>query len=132
MHVVDRVRQFIRRHALACGDTRVAVALSGGSDSVALADTVRALDAAGELRAAGFAHFNHQLRESADRDERFCAGLAASFGWPFCVEREDVGARAARAPFGRGCRADGAPRVFRAGASISCGVVARPHARRSG
>ena len=97
MHLLDRVRRFIHQHALlAGGDTRVVVALSGGSDSVALAHLVRALDAAGELRAAGFAHFNHQLRGAADSDERFCADLAASFGWPLCVEREDVAARARR------------------------------------
>jgi tRNA(Ile)-lysidine synthase len=96
MELIDRVRRFIRHHALAARDTRVAVALSGGSDSVALAHIIRELDAAGELRAAGFAHFNHQLRSAADRDERFCADLAASFGWPLYVEREDVGARARR------------------------------------
>jgi len=96
MHVIDRVRRFIRHHALMGADTRVAVALSGGSDSVALAHIVRALAAAGELKAAGFAHFNHQLRDAADRDERFCADLAASFGWPLRLEREDVGARARR------------------------------------
>ncbi|MEO8259112.1 MAG: tRNA lysidine(34) synthetase TilS [Acidobacteriota bacterium] len=94
MDLLTRVRRFIRRHGLADGDTRVVVALSGGSDSVALAHIVRTLDAAGELRAVGLAHFNHQLRGAADADEQFCAGLAVSFGWPLCVDREDVAARA--------------------------------------
>ena len=61
--------------------------------------------------------------------------LAASFGWPLCVEREDVArARAARAALDRGCRAHGAPWFFRAGARPSrCGCRRpRPHARRSG
>jgi tRNA(Ile)-lysidine synthase len=96
MSLLDQVRRTIRDHRLALPDTRVVVALSGGPDSVALAHVVRELDAAGELRAAGAAHFNHQLRATADRDERFCAGLAESFGWPIVTDREDVAARARR------------------------------------
>jgi len=92
MELLARVRRTIRDHDLARPATRVAVAVSGGSDSVALAHVVRELDAAGELRAAGILHFNHQLREAADRDEAFVADLAASFGWTFVAERADVGA----------------------------------------
>jgi len=63
---------------------------------VALAHIVRELEAAGELEVAGIVHFNHQLRDTAGRDERFSAGLAESFGWRVVVEREDVAARARR------------------------------------
>jgi tRNA(Ile)-lysidine synthase len=131
MELLDRVRRFIHRHALAGGDTRVAVALSGGSDSVALAHIVRALDAAGELRAAGFAHFNHQLRSAADRDEQFCADLAASFGWPLCVEREDVAARARRERRSIEDAARTARHGFfeRARVRLDAGVVAVGHTR---
>jgi tRNA(Ile)-lysidine synthase len=131
MELLDRVRRFIRQHALAGGDTRVAVALSGGSDSVALAHIVRALDAAGELTAAGFAHFNHQLRGAADRDERFCADLAASFGWPLCVEREDVAARARREHRSIEDAARTARHGFfeRARVRLDAGVVALGHTR---
>ena len=94
--LLDRVRQFIRDHDLAGRETRVVVGVSGGSDSVALACIVRELDAAGELRAAGLAHFNHQLRPAAVDDERFCERLAESFSWPIRIEREDVAARARR------------------------------------
>jgi tRNA(Ile)-lysidine synthase len=94
MELTDRVREFSRLHGLAEPTTRVTIALSGGSDSIALAHIIRALDAAGELRAVGFAHFNHQLRPAADDDERFCVRLAETFGWPIVVEREDVAARA--------------------------------------
>lgn len=92
MTVLDRVRRTIRIHDLARPETRVVVALSGGSDSVALAHLVRQLDAAGVLKAVGAAHFNHQLRASADRDERLCADIARSFGWPFVADRADVAA----------------------------------------
>ena len=90
MELVDRVRRTIRRHDLARGDTRVVVALSGGSDSVALAHLLRALDLAGELRVVGLAHFNHQLRPAASGDERFCADVAAALEQPLLVDREDV------------------------------------------
>src|ERR1700730_18632980 len=129
--LLDRVRQFIRRHALAGRDTRVVVALSGGSDSVALAHIIRHLDAAGELRAVGVAHFNHQLRDSAYRDERFCADLAASFGWPLCVECEDVAARARREHRSLEHAARTARHAFfeRARARVDAGVIALGHTR---
>jgi tRNA(Ile)-lysidine synthase len=96
MNVLEHVRRFIRQHALADPATRVTVALSGGSDSVALAHIVRDLDRAGDLRVAGLAHFNHQLRAAADAEEQFCRDLAASFGWPILVEREDIAERVRR------------------------------------
>ena len=94
--VFDRVRQFVRQHDLIAPDTRVLAAVSGGSDSVALVHILRDLAAAGELRLIGLAHFNHQLRPSAGDDEQFAAGVAASLGLPFAVDREDVAARASR------------------------------------
>ena len=94
--VLDVVRETIRRYDLARSNTRVVVALSGGSDSVALAHLIGELDAAGELRAVGVAHFNHQLRNTADADERFCHSMAASLGWPILTGRDDVAARARR------------------------------------
>ena len=98
MQLLDRVRDFVDRHDLARGDARVVVALSGGSDSVALTYLLRDLDAAGRLRVVGLAHFNHQLRAAADEDERFSVGLAESVGWPIRIEREDVAARARHGP----------------------------------
>jgi tRNA(Ile)-lysidine synthase len=96
MQLIDRVRRTIRQHDLARYETHVVVALSGGSDSVALAQLVDALDQAGELRFAGVAHFNHQLRPAADAEERFCARLAESLGRPLLVDRGDVAERARR------------------------------------
>jgi tRNA(Ile)-lysidine synthase len=96
MQVLDRVRQFVRQHGLARPDTRVVAAVSGGSDSVALAHLLRDLDAAGELHLVGVVHFNHELRPSAGADERFAESVAASLGRPFLADREDVGSRARR------------------------------------
>jgi tRNA(Ile)-lysidine synthase len=94
--IVDLVRQFVRHHDLIRPDSRVLAAVSGGSDSMALAHILRDLAAEGELHLAGLVHFNHQLRASADADERVVAELAASFGVPFLVDRADVAARAKR------------------------------------
>jgi tRNA(Ile)-lysidine synthase len=96
MELLDQVRRTIRRHGLATSATRVVIGLSGGSDSVALACLLRALDESGDLRVAGVAHFNHQIRPGAPADEKFCAELAASMGWPFLSDAEDVAARARR------------------------------------
>ena len=94
--VIDRVRQFVRRHDLLGRDTRVLAAVSGGSDSVALAHILRELDAAGELRLAGLVHFNHQLRAAAADDERFVASLGESLGVPVLTDRADVATLARR------------------------------------
>ena len=96
MDILSRVRQFVRQHDLVAPDTRVLAAVSGGSDSIALVHILRDLAAAGELRLAGLAHFNHQLRSSAGDDEQFAAGVAASLGLPIAVDRDDVAARAKR------------------------------------
>ena len=68
--------------------------MSGGSDSVALAHLLNELDAAGDLEFAGIAHFNHQLRDAANRDEEFVVALAESIGRPCLVDRGDVATRA--------------------------------------
>jgi len=94
MRIVDHVRDFARRHQLFEPATRVVVALSGGSDSVALAHLMAGLGAAGEVQLVGVAHFNHQLRETATRDEEFAAAVAASLGVPIEIDRGNVAARA--------------------------------------
>ena len=95
MTLIDRVRRTLQRQQLTRSATRVVAALSGGPDSMALLHVLRALDQAGELQLVAAAHLNHQLRDAADADEQFCAGIAASLGLPFVLEREDVAALAA-------------------------------------
>ncbi len=77
-------------------DDRVAVALSGGPDSVALVWILRELTASGRLGAlAGLVHVNHGLRgREADRDEAFCRRLADRLTLPIEVGRCDVAGRA--------------------------------------
>jgi tRNA(Ile)-lysidine synthase len=94
--LLQRVRQFVGQHALVQPDSRVVAAVSGGSDSVALTHLLRELEASGDLRLAGIAHFNHQLRDRADHEEAFVAALAQRLTIPFLAGRGDVRARARR------------------------------------
>jgi tRNA(Ile)-lysidine synthase len=81
----ERLLATIRKHELLCPGDRVAVAVSGGADSVAL---LFLLD---ELRAElgivlSVAHVNHKLRGAeSDADEAFTTGLAARLGLEFDV-----------------------------------------------
>ncbi len=96
MDVLFRVRRFIRQHNLLRRGSRVLAAVSGGSDSMALLHVLRSLAASGELQLAGVAHFNHQLRPSADADERFVVHASEALGLPVFCGRADVAARARR------------------------------------
>jgi tRNA(Ile)-lysidine synthase len=82
----------VRRHDLCPQGSRVLVALSGGSDSVALTLLLRDLWEYGGFTLVGAAHLNHQLRPSAARDEAFCRDFAASGGISLIVDCIDVGA----------------------------------------
>jgi tRNA(Ile)-lysidine synthase len=90
MSLAAFVRSTIRRHGLVPAGARVAVALSGGPDSVALLHLLRDLEPDGDLTVAGIIHFNHQLRPAADEDERFCRDLAGDLPLPIEVGSGDV------------------------------------------
>jgi tRNA(Ile)-lysidine synthase len=93
--IAERVLRTVRTHGLITRGGRVAVALSGGPDSVALVHILLELERAGELTVAGLVHLNHQLRgEAADEDERFCRALAAALNLPLEVGCVDVRALA--------------------------------------
>lgn len=85
-----RAQQFVQT-----GD-RVAVAVSGGADSVAL--LVLLLELRQKLGVILIvAHFNHQLRgRASDTDEKFVAKLAAKYQLDFHVARADIAATAKR------------------------------------
>jgi tRNA(Ile)-lysidine synthase len=77
---------------------RVAVALSGGADSVALLRILAARSAELGL-ALHAAHLHHGLRgEEADGDLAFCRELAAKFELPFHEARVDAAREAAADP----------------------------------
>jgi tRNA(Ile)-lysidine synthase len=86
----DRVRRTMLRHRMCPQGSRVLVGLSGGSDSVALTFLLRDLAPHMQFALAGAAHLNHQLRQTADRDEAFCRDLAGRLGLAILAGREDV------------------------------------------
>jgi tRNA(Ile)-lysidine synthase len=92
-----RVLRVIREHELAGPDDRLALAVSGGADSVALLWLLHQLQASADLPGtlAGLIHVNHGLRgDEAARDEAFCRALAERARLPIEVARVDVAARA--------------------------------------
>jgi tRNA(Ile)-lysidine synthase len=86
----QQVRRTIQKYGLCPPGSRVLVALSGGSDSVALTLLLRELAPTGQFQLVAAAHLNHRLRESASRDEQFCRDLADRHGIPLVTESVDV------------------------------------------
>ena len=86
-----RVLRGLERRELLKPGERVAVAVSGGSDSVALAWLIHEMAAAGRVALAGLVHLNHGLRgRESDEDEAFCRALAARIGCAIDVEHIDA------------------------------------------
>jgi tRNA(Ile)-lysidine synthase len=89
--VAARVTRTITRWQLIGPGDRVAIALSGGSDSVALAWLLRSVAPDLGATVAGLVHVNHGLRGAdSDADEAFCRSLAARMGLPIQVFHRDV------------------------------------------
>jgi len=83
MALTDRVLETVRKHRMIPAHGRVLVALSGGSDSVALLHLMRALESRGQWTIAGVAHLHHGLRAAAVDDEAFCRETARQLAVPF-------------------------------------------------
>ena len=94
------VRAFIASHELFGAGERVAVAVSGGADSVALLRLL--LELRQELGIVlSVAHLNHQLRGAdAERDAAFVAELAQRHGLEFNLAARDVRGYAAKYKLG--------------------------------
>src|SRR5262245_11694149 len=78
--VLERVLKSISRYNMLPQGSRVAVAVSGGADSVCLLHVLREVGA----NVVGIVHFNHKLRGAeSDEDERFVAVVASRMDLPF-------------------------------------------------
>ena len=108
--ILDCVLQTIRRHSLIPPGARVLVAVSGGSDSVALAHLLHRLSKTEEFKVRGIIHLHHGLRgEAADEDARATWELADDLQVPYHETRVDVRAMA----HGRGNSIEEAGRAAR-------------------
>ncbi len=88
--MLDRVRKTITRYNMLPESARVAVAVSGGPDSVCLLHVLAELAPEYGIQLS-VAHFNHGLRGAeSDEDERVVADLAAGMGLPFHHSAADV------------------------------------------
>ncbi|MEE2821588.1 MAG: tRNA lysidine(34) synthetase TilS [Acidobacteriota bacterium] len=88
--MINKVLETVRRHQLFEAGDRIIVALSGGSDSVALLLVLKELTKSLSLHVSA-AHVNHLLRgEESDEDERFVCDLCQEIGIPIEVQRVDT------------------------------------------
>jgi tRNA(Ile)-lysidine synthase len=92
--VIEQVRKYVLHHGLLSAGDRVAIAVSGGADSVALLRTL--LELRTELGIViSVAHFHHGIRGAeADADQQFVAELALSYELPFHLGLGDAPAHA--------------------------------------
>ena len=92
--MIEKVLKYVRDQQLIAAGDRIAVAVSGGADSVALLRLL--LDLRQELGIVlSVAHFNHRIRGvEADQDEQFVKSLAQQFEMDFRLGSADVPANA--------------------------------------
>lgn len=97
--MVEWFCNWVTEQAFILPGERVAVALSGGADSVCLLYLCRKLREKMPFFLSA-AHVNHGLRKEADEETAFCRELCQSWQIPFletkgCVRRSDMGIEAA-------------------------------------
>ena len=92
--VIEHVRTYVLDHGLLTAGDLLAIAISGGADSVALLRAL--LDLRTELGIViSVAHFHHGIRGAeADADKQFVAELCNQFELPFHFEAGDSPAHA--------------------------------------
>ncbi len=88
--MIEQLKQYISTHKLCKSNAKVLVAISGGVDSVVLADLMFHLG-----YDIGLAHCNFGLRsEASDKDAQFVKQLAKLYGIPAHIENCDAAAYA--------------------------------------
>jgi tRNA(Ile)-lysidine synthase len=93
MNLIDQIRATIEAYGLFDAGDTVVIGVSGGPDSLTLLHVLRRLrdELQIDLRVA---HLDHAIRPESGADAEFVADLAAQWGLPVTVERQDVPAQA--------------------------------------
>lgn len=86
---MGRIGAFCKKWDMLPGGSLILCAVSGGRDSMALLHWLRAVSERGGFRVAA-AHFNHQLRPTAGRDEQFVRDWCRMQDIPLTCGRGDV------------------------------------------
>jgi tRNA(Ile)-lysidine synthase len=90
--VLERVRKTVIRHNMLPRGSRIAVAVSGGPDSVCLLHVLLEMAPAFDV-SLSIAHLNHELRGAeSDEDELFVAEMATRLGLPFYRASAEIAA----------------------------------------
>ena len=120
--MTDDLANIFERTLDACAlrGKRIAIALSGGVDSVVLLDLFHELRIARELTLSAI-HVNHQISAQAGEWEKFCSSLCQRRGIPIAVHRVRV------TPEGSGVEAAARLQRYRAYARIEADFVALAH-----
>ena len=94
--LTDRIQQTIKKHGMLRAGDRVALAVSGGADSIAMLRLFHSIRA--ELGIALVVlHFNHQLRGAeSDEDEKLVASVTGMLALPVITGGADVALAARR------------------------------------
>ncbi len=95
MQVFQAFRESVKRGRLVRPGDKILVAYSGGPDSTALVHLLLELRREWRIEIA-LAHFNHRMRRTAERDERFVRRAAERWALPLFVKLQNVRAYARR------------------------------------
>jgi tRNA(Ile)-lysidine synthase len=126
--VLHQFLDTVEQYRLVEPGERVLIGVSGGADSICLLDLFRVV--AKRWRLELFAvHINHQLRQTAERDERFVKDLLESWGVNLSVVKVDVTNYAYRHKLGieEAARALRYQRYYRVAKQLKCNRVALGH-----
>lgn len=92
--LLERVEAYIQKNRLVLPGDTVIVGFSGGPDSLCLSDLLRRLSGRHGWRIV-LAHFDHQLRGEASRDDaQFCKAWAKANGLDFRTVARDIAGEA--------------------------------------
>jgi len=126
--VLHQFLDTVEQYRLVEPGDRVLVGVSGGADSICLLDLFRVVAKRWRLELCAV-HINHQLRQSAERDERFVKGLLESWGVNLSVVKVDVANYAHRHKLGieEAARALRYQNYYRVAKRLKCNRVALGH-----